>query len=147
MTGHFRGHFRGHLQGMFHLERCKGHTHKGHREKVLNVMNFWIFQGVFGVFSGVFRYFPGVSGFFRVFSGCFRVFSGILREFQDFSGCFSPCPFRVCPLDPFNPWDLSGPQSLFSVLGPKIEHKTLSSQPFRAPPGYPWRGSPCRTSS
>ena len=33
------------------------------------------------MFSG---YFQGVSGFFRVFSGC-----------------FSLCPFRVCPLDPF----------------------------------------------
>ena len=51
------------------LERCKGHTHKGYREKALNVMNFRIFQGVFRVFSG---HFHGVSGFFSVFSGCFQ---------------------------------------------------------------------------
>ena len=29
------------------LERCKGHTHKGHREKVLKVMNFRVFSGCF----------------------------------------------------------------------------------------------------
>ena len=55
------------------LERCKGHAHRGHREKVPNVMSFWIFQGVF-----------------RVFSGCFQ---GVFRV-------FSLCPFRVCPSDP-----------------------------------------------
>ena len=43
------------------LERCKGHTQKGHREKVLKVINF------------------------RVFS---RYFQGVFREFQEFSGCF-----------------------------------------------------------
>ena len=48
----------------FHsLEGCKGHTHKGHREKKLNVMTFSDFSGCFqGVFGGV----------FRVFSGCFQ---------------------------------------------------------------------------
>ena len=87
---------------------CKGHTHKGHREKVLNVMNFRVFsgyfQGVFGVFSGSlrkfqesFRAFSGCfQGVFGVFSGCFR---GIFREFQEVSGCFQgvfvffPMPF------------------------------------------------------
>ena len=42
------------LLGVPILERCKGHTHKGHREKVLNIMNFRVFSG----------YFRGVSGFF-----------------------------------------------------------------------------------
>ena len=58
------------------LEGCKGHTHKGHRDKVLKVVNFSDFQGVF-------RYFQGVSRYFSVFCKC-----------------FSLCPFRVCPLDP-----------------------------------------------
>ena len=58
--------------------RRKGHTHKGHREKVLNVMNFRILRGVFRVFSGSFQ--------------------GVVREF---SGCFSLCPFRVCSLASF----------------------------------------------
>ena len=40
-----------------YLEGCKGHAHKGHREKVLKVMNFRDFQGVFSVFSGIFRVF------------------------------------------------------------------------------------------
>ena len=31
------------------------------------------------------------------FQGVFRDFQGISRAF---SGCFSLCPFRVCPLDP-----------------------------------------------
>ena len=63
------------------LERCKGHTHKGHREKALNVMNFRIFQGVFRVFSG----------YFQDFSGCFQ---GVFRV-------FFPMPFPGMPLDPF----------------------------------------------
>ena len=66
------------------LERCKGHTHKGHREKVLNVMNFWIFQGVFGVFSGC----------FEVFSGSFSIFQGVFRV-------FFPMPFSGMPFGPF----------------------------------------------
>ena len=58
------------------LERCKRHTHKGYREKVLKVMNF-------GVFSGWFQ------GNFRVFPGSFRVFSRYLQYvFSVFSGCF-----------------------------------------------------------
>ena len=62
--------------------RCKGHTHKGHREKVLNVMNFRIFQGVF-----------------RVFSGCFQ---GVFRVFQCvFQGVFFPMPFPGLPFGPF----------------------------------------------
>ena len=61
------------------LEGCKGHTHKGHRENVLKVMNFRV------VFS-------------RSFQGVFRVFSS---NFRVFSGCFSLCPFWVCSLDPF----------------------------------------------
>ena len=59
------------------LERCKGHTHKGHREKVLSVMNFRIFKGVFGV----------CSGYFQVFSGSFRV--------------SFPMPFPGMPFGPF----------------------------------------------
>ena len=35
--------------------RCKGHTHKEHREKVLRVMNFRVFSG----------YFQGVSGYLQ----------------------------------------------------------------------------------
>ena len=64
---------------LFEKVEGKGHTHKGHREKVLKVVHF------------------------RDFSGCFR---GIFRELQGisgcFQGCFSLCPFRVCPLDPSN---------------------------------------------
>ena len=41
------------------LERCKGHTHKGHREKGTECPEFQdfsgCFQGVFRVFSGYFR--------------------------------------------------------------------------------------------
>ena len=59
------------------LERCKGHTHKGHREKALNVMNFQIFQGIF-----------------RVLSGSFRIFQGIFRV-------FFPMPFPGMPFGPF----------------------------------------------
>ena len=61
------------LTPCFFLERCQGHTHKGHREKVLNVVNFRIFQGVFGVFSGYFQV------FFRIFHGVFMVFSGCFQ--------------------------------------------------------------------
>ena len=71
------------------------------------------FQGVFRVFSGCFR---GVFGVFSVFSGVFGCFRGVSRVFlgvfgvfsgsatcvfRVFSGCFSLCPFRTCPLDPF----------------------------------------------
>ena len=68
------------------LKNSLKHTQKGHREKVLKVMNFsGCFQGVFRVFSGSFQ---GVSGCFH--QGVFiRVFS---------SGFFSLCPFRVCSL-------------------------------------------------
>ena len=55
------------------LEGCKGHTHKGHRDKVLQAMNFMAFsscfQGVFRVFEGIFRvfswYFPYALYIFR----------------------------------------------------------------------------------
>ena len=50
------------------MEGCKGHTHKGHREKVLKVMNS--------------RDFPGC------FQGDFRVFLGYFMEFQEISGHF-----------------------------------------------------------
>ena len=72
------------------LERCKGHTHKGHREKVLNVMNFRIFQGVFGVFSGSFR--------FRIFQGVFRVFFPMPFPGMLF-GPFQPSTCGICPVD------------------------------------------------
>ena len=45
------------------LKRCKGHTHKGHREKVLKVMNFRYVQGVFRELWGVSGYFQGVFPF------------------------------------------------------------------------------------
>ena len=38
-------------------QRCKGHTQKGHIEKVLNVMNFRIFRVFSGYFQGIFRVF------------------------------------------------------------------------------------------
>ena len=72
------------------LERRKGHTHKGHREKLLKVTKFRIFSGYF---QGVFRVFSG--SFQSIFREFFRVFSGSFRV-------FFPMPFRVCPLDPFN---------------------------------------------
>ena len=39
---------------MQNLTRCKGHTHKGHREKVLKVVTFRIFSGLC---QGIFRVF------------------------------------------------------------------------------------------
>ena len=41
--------FKSNLLAIIHpsLEGCKGHTHKGHREKVLKVMNFKVFSGCF----------------------------------------------------------------------------------------------------
>ena len=72
------------------LERCKGHTHKGHREKILNVTL--------------------ISGFFRVFSGYFQ---GVFREFQGISGNFQgvfrvffPMPFPGLPFGPFQASEL-----------------------------------------
>ena len=79
------------------LERCKGHTQKGHREKV---QDFRIFQGVFRVFSGCFR---GVSCGFRVFSGCFR-------------GVF-PMPF---PNTSFGPVHKAGDKKCFHHLTPYL---------------------------
>ena len=40
------------------VERCKGHTHKGHRENVLKVMNIRVFQGASRVFPGCFSLCP-----------------------------------------------------------------------------------------
>ena len=51
---------------------CKGHTRKGYRDNVVKDMSFNVFA---------------------------EYFQGVLRVF---SGCFSLCPFRVCPLDTFN---------------------------------------------
>ena len=51
------------------LGRGKGHTHKGHGEKVLKVMNFRVFSRCF---QGIFRGLREFQGIFRVFSGCFQ---------------------------------------------------------------------------
>ena len=84
----FPGSFRRLPRNFSHLERCKGHTHKGHREKSTECQEFQDFSGCF-------------QGVFREFQGIFRVFSG----------CFSLCPFRVCPLDPLNSlWNLTAIQ-------------------------------------
>ena len=85
---------------------AKGITQKGHREKVLNVMNFRIFRVFSGCFQGVFRVFSGCfQGVFRVFSGCFQ---GVFGEFRVFSGCFRgvfgvffPMPSPDMPFGPF----------------------------------------------
>ena len=55
------------------LERCKGHTHKGHGGKELKVMNF------------------------RVFSGYSQ---GVFRELQDILRVFFPMPFPGMPFGP-----------------------------------------------
>ena len=50
--------------------QCKGHTHKGHRQKVLRATSFRVFS----------RYFQVV---FRIFSGYFQgVFQGVSERFQ-----------------------------------------------------------------
>ena len=64
-------------QTIIHLEGCKGQIHKGHRESVLKVMNFWVISGCF-------------QDIFRAFRGVFKV--------------IFPMPFRVCPLDPSKSW-------------------------------------------
>ena len=101
---------------------------KGHREKVVKVMNFRVvsgcfqkgFQGIFsvcfrvlsGCFQGIFSVFSGYfQGVFRVFSGCFLGVQGI------FSVCV--CVFRVffpMPGMPFGPF-----QSLRRAGGLKKE--------------------------
>ena len=93
----------------FSLEGRKGHTHKGHGEKALKIINLRVFLGCF----------QRASGSFRVFSGCFQV---VFRIF------FPMAPFRVCALDaskfsvPPPPWRrwvvirISDSESKFSVL-------------------------------
>ena len=52
------------------------HTHKGHRAKVLNVVNFRDFRGVFKGFSGCFQVFFTESGSFR----CHFLTHSVLHE-------------------------------------------------------------------
>ena len=37
----------------YHLEGCKGHSHKAHKENVLKVMNSWYFHGICREFQGL----------------------------------------------------------------------------------------------
>ena len=70
------------------LKRCKGHAHNGHREKVLKVMNFRVFPGVFRVFSpGVLRskdFFDPIFVVFRDFCRSYFWHPYFYRAFRDF---------------------------------------------------------------
>ena len=102
---------------MQELERCKGHTQKGHREK--RVLNVRIFQGVFRVFSGCFHREKGIECHeFQDFSGCFRgVFIGKkvlnVMNFRVFSGCFRGV--FPCALSGYALWTLSNEHHLVDV--------------------------------
>ena len=60
-----------------YFERCKGHTHKGHREKVLKVIIS--IQGVSGYFQGVFPY--ALSADFSEFGVVAAPYCAIPRDY------------------------------------------------------------------
>ena len=118
-------------------KRAKGHTHKGHREKVPKVMNLMVFSGCF---RGIFGKFEGISGVFRVFFPVpfpgMRVFQGVLRVF---SVCVFPMPFLRMPFGPFQK-NKGLRECSKHDLGP--QSKTMGCFFL----GFPWvPKGPCRT--